>query len=72
MREGLITSPEPEPEASPKTTIDDAIDAYLRYVRMQRKARTHLTYRYTLDTLLRESYKRNLLKTPRVMTCSTL
>jgi hypothetical protein len=23
---------------------------------MQRKARTHLTYRYTLDTLLRKSY----------------
>jgi integrase/recombinase XerD len=52
-REGLITSPEPEPEASPKTTIGDAIDAYLRYVRMQRKARTHLTYRYTL--VLRKS-----------------
>ena len=62
MREGLITSPEPEPEASPKTTIGDAIDAYLRYVRMQRKARTHLTYRYTLDTLLRKSYKKKFVE----------
>jgi integrase/recombinase XerD len=62
MREGLITSPEPEPEASPKTTIGDAIDAYLRYVRMQRKARTHLTYRYTLDTLLRKSYKKRFVE----------
>ena len=62
MREGLIISPEPEPEASPKTTIGDAIDAYLRYVRMQRKARTHLTYRYTLDTLLRKSYKKKFVE----------
>ena len=31
MREGLIAGPEPEPEAAAKTTIGDAIDAYLRY-----------------------------------------
>ena len=58
IRDGLIAAPEPEPEVAPKTTIGDAIDAYLRYVKMQRKPRTHLTYRYTLDTLLRAAYKK--------------
>jgi len=58
IRDGLIAAPEPEPPASPKTPIGDAIDAYLRYVKMQCKKRTWLTYRYTLDVLLRASYKK--------------
>ena len=58
IRAGLIASPEPEPAAPAKTPIGEAIDAYLRYVKMQRKKRTWLTYRYTLDVLLRASYKR--------------
>jgi integrase/recombinase XerD len=62
IRDGLIAAPEPEPEAAPKTTIGDAIDAYLRYVKMQRKPRTHLTYRYTLDTLLRAAYKKKYVE----------
>jgi integrase len=62
LREGLIAGPEPRPEPTPKTPIGDAIDAYLRYVRMQRKPRTHLTYRYTLDTLLRTSYKKRYVE----------
>lgn len=62
VRDGLISAPEPEPEAAPKTKIGDAIDGYLRYVRMQRKPRTHLTYRYTLDTLLRASYKKEYVE----------
>ena len=62
IRDGLIAAPEPEPEVAPKTTIGDAIDAYLRYVKMQRKPRTHLTYRYTLDTLLRASYKKKYVE----------
>ena len=62
VRDGLIAAPEPEPESAPKTKIGDAIDAYLRYVRMQRKPRTHLTYRYTLDTLLRTSYKKKYVE----------
>ena len=62
VRDGLIAAPEPEPEVAPKTKIGDAIDAYLRYVRMQRKPRTHLTYRYTLDTLLRASYKKKYVE----------
>lgn len=62
IRDGLITGPEPEPEVAPKTTIGDAIDAYLRYVKMQRKPRTHMTYRYTLDTLLRAAYKKKYVE----------
>jgi integrase len=62
IRDGLIAAPEPEPEVAPKTTIGDAIDAYLRYVKMQRKPRTHLTYRYTLDTLLRAAYKKKYVE----------
>jgi site-specific recombinase XerD len=62
IRAGLIATPEPQPAASDKTAIGDAIDAYLKYVKMQRKARTWLTYRYTLDTLLRASYKRKFVE----------
>ena len=62
IRDGLIAAPEPDPVVPPKTPIGDAIDAYLRYVRMQRKPRTHLTYRYTLDTLLRASYKKKYVE----------
>lgn len=62
IRDGLIAGPEQEPEVAPKTTIGDAIDAYLRYVKMQRKPRTHLTYRYTLDTLLRAAYKKKYVE----------
>jgi site-specific recombinase XerD len=58
IRDGLIAAPELEPAAATKTPIGEAIDAYLRYVKMQRKKRTYLTYRYTLDVLLRASYKR--------------
>jgi len=35
-----------------------AIDEYLDFVKAHRKKRTHLTYRYTLDKLLRESYRK--------------
>ena len=62
IRDGLIAQPEPPPPAPAKTAIGDAIDDYLRYVRMQRKPRTHLTYRYTLDVLLRASYKKKYVE----------
>ncbi|MFZ1938645.1 MAG: hypothetical protein WAU67_06070, partial [Terracidiphilus sp.] len=45
IRDGLIVAPEPPPVAPDKTPIGDAIDAYLKYVKMQRKKRTFLTYR---------------------------
>jgi integrase/recombinase XerD len=62
IRDGLIAAPEPGSEVAPKTPIGKAIDEYLRYVRMQRKKRTHLTYRYTLDTLLHASYKKKYVE----------
>ncbi len=58
IRDGLIAAPEPPPVVPDKTPIGDAIDDYLKYVKMQRKKRTFLTYRYTLDVLLRASYKK--------------
>ncbi len=63
IRDGLIASPEPVVEEKVlQTPIGDAIDAYLRYVKMQRKSRTFLTYRYTLDVLLRASYKKKYVE----------
>jgi integrase/recombinase XerD len=63
VRAGLIASPQPiVEEAVAHTPIGDAIDAYLRYVKMQRKSRTFLTYRYTLDVLLRASYKKKYVE----------
>ncbi|HKD60715.1 MAG TPA: site-specific integrase [Terracidiphilus sp.] len=57
IRDGLIAPQAPQ-ETQAKTPIGDAIKDYLRYVKMQRKKRTWLTYRYTLDVLLRASYKK--------------
>lgn len=63
IRDGLIASPEPVvEEVVAQTPIGDAIDAYLRYVKMQRKSRTFITYRYTLDVLLRASYKKKYVE----------
>jgi integrase/recombinase XerD len=58
IRDGLIASPEPNPRVVAKTPIGHAIDEYLRFVRVHRKHRTWLTYRFTLDTLLRASFKK--------------
>jgi hypothetical protein len=62
IREGLIAAPEPEPEVAPKVPIGQAIDDYLRFVRVHRKPRTYLTYRFTVDTLLRKAYKKKYVE----------
>jgi integrase/recombinase XerD len=62
VKEGLIAAPEREPEAEPKIPIGTAIDDYLRFVRAHRKPRTYLTYRFTLDTLLRAAYKKKYVE----------
>lgn len=62
VKEGLIAAPEPEREAEPKILIGTAIDDYLRFVRAHRKPRTYLTYRFTLDTLLRAAYKKKYVE----------
>lgn len=38
--------------------IGEAIDRYLGFVRQSHSPRTYLAYRYTLDTLLRQSYRK--------------
>lgn len=72
IRAGLIASPERQSDPSPKTEIGKAIDDYLRYVKMQRKKRTYLTYRYTLDVLLRASYQKSTRRMRRGKMRSTL
>ena len=51
-----------QPEASvsgdARLTIGTAIDQYLDYVQVHRSLRTFRTYRYTLATLLRASYRK--------------
>jgi integrase/recombinase XerD len=61
LKNGIIeqladTHPLPE-----RMTIGRAIDAYLEFIKAHRKLRTYLTYRYTLDTLLRDSYKKSFV-----------
>jgi hypothetical protein len=44
-----------------RLTIGQAIDEYLDFIKAHRKKRTHVTYRYTLDTLLRGSYRKTFV-----------
>jgi integrase len=56
IRAGIIR-PVPSPSAeNGRTTLALAIEQYLELVKAQRSPRTYLTYRHTLDTLLRGSY----------------
>ncbi len=58
MRAGVISSPEVAPVDSSRDriAIGKAIDDYLLFAKDHRSPRTYLTYRYTLDSLLRQSY----------------
>ena len=57
IRAGLIRPQEEPPRDNEgRISIAVAIDSYLDLVRHHRSLRTYRTYRYTLDTLLRESY----------------
>ena len=56
MRAGVIeVRPAPASAVPGRIRVGTAIDNYLDFVKHQRAKRTYLTYRYTLDTLLRES-----------------
>ena len=57
IKAGLIRS-QAEPARDGRITIAAAIDSYLDLVRHHRSLRTYRTYRYTLDTLLRQSYSK--------------
>ena len=48
--ESLRQAGEPEEQ---RVTIGQAIDEYLDFIKAHRKQRTYVTYRYTLDKLLR-------------------
>src|ERR1700730_16284180 len=55
LKAGVLTQPV-DASSRDRQTIGQAIDEYLEFVEIHRKKRTFLTYRYTLGTLLRESY----------------
>ncbi len=50
----------PEPE-SQRVTISQAIDEYLDFIKAHRKKRTYVTYRYTLDKLLKQWCRRSFV-----------
>jgi integrase/recombinase XerD len=56
LRLGVIKADTTMAKQPARTSISDAIARYLAFVEAHRSPRTFLTYRYTLGTLLRESY----------------
>jgi integrase/recombinase XerD len=56
MRAGIIAAPAAlAPPVAARLRVSSAIDKYLDFIEHHRSERTYLTYRYTLDTLLRDS-----------------
>jgi integrase/recombinase XerD len=56
MRAGLVeTPPVPVNVDSNRLRVDTATDKYLEFIKNHRSPRTYLTYRYTLETLFRQS-----------------
>ena len=51
-----IIEPENNGASRDRSKAGKTIDDYLEFIKAHRKARTYLTYRYTLDKLLRQSY----------------
>ena len=59
QKAGIIeASPEPEQQ---RVTISQAIDEYLDFIKAHRKQRTYVTYRYTLDKLLKQWCRRSFV-----------
>lgn len=58
VKNGVIEQIAEPSKADERLTMGKAIDQYLEFIEAHRKTRTYLTYRYTLDTLLRESYRK--------------
>lgn len=56
-KEGLIESNHDDTSQA-RVKVEAAITEYLQFIEGHRKKRTHLTYRYTLDTLLRQSCRK--------------
>ncbi len=59
VRAGIMEPCEQVAAARQRLKTGAAIDAYLDFVEHHRSRRTYLSYRYTLDTLLRESYSKS-------------
>jgi integrase/recombinase XerD len=57
-----VSSPRPNPSRRLRPRLPSAIDDYLRFVRAHHKPRTYLTYRFTLDTVLRAAYKKKYVE----------
>ena len=56
MRAGVVeTRPSPVSIPSARVSLGTAIDNYLEFIENHRSPRTYLTYRYTLNTLFRQS-----------------
>ncbi len=62
IREGLIIAPRSAPKTSPRTPVGEAIDEYLHFVRLHHKLSTYLSYRFTLDSLLRSAYQKKYVE----------
>lgn len=58
IRAGIIAPVPPAPAENGRLTLAAAIGQYLELVKAGRSPRTYLTYRYTLNTLLRGSYRK--------------
>lgn len=58
LKAGIIQETEKPAQSNGRLTIGKAIDDYLEFIKAHRKSRTYLTYRYTLDVLLREFYRK--------------
>jgi integrase len=58
LKAGLIHEMDKSEPTNARLGIGKAIDDYLEFVKAHRKSCTFLTYRYTLDVLLRESYQK--------------
>lgn len=56
-KEGLIESNHDDTQHA-RVKVEAAITEYLQFIEGHRKKRTHMTYRYTLDTLLRQSCRK--------------
>jgi integrase len=63
LKTGLISNAATAPStAENRTLIGKAITSYLDFVRLRRSLRTYRTYRYTIDTLLRNSYAKDYVE----------
>ncbi len=56
VRAGIVPAPPSHAAAEERLTLGAAVDSYLEFIEHHRSPRTYLTYRYTLDNLLRASY----------------